>query len=118
MSKTVIESRREELDAILRSIEGVNKVYFQPPRSSKLEYPCILYELSGYSRMYANGVCYASWPEYDLTLIDHNPESMLQKRILDLSEDKDSNCYVQFNRFFTSDNLNHWSYKLTFTKVM
>ena len=117
MSKTVIESQRDYLDDILRSIDGVKKVYYQPPASIHLEYPCILYKLSGYNRMYANGVCYASWPEYEVTLIDHDPESILQKRMLDLGKDADSNCYVQFNRFFTSDNLNHWAYRLTFTKA-
>ncbi len=117
MSKTVIESQREELDTILRSIEGVRKVYYQPPESSKLEYPCIMYSHSGYSKRYANGYRYINWPEYEVTLIDYNPESMIHKQLMDLNTDKSSNCFVQFNRFFTADNLNHWSYRLTFTKI-
>jgi hypothetical protein len=116
MSKTVIELQREHLDDILRGIEGVDHVYYQPPTSMHLKYPCILYKLSGYDKRYANGGRYISWPEYDVTIIDYNPESILQKRFMDLGTDVDSNCYVQFNRFFTADNLNHWSYRLTFTK--
>ena len=38
--------QRSDFQTVLESIPGVEKVYFQPPESVKLVYPCILYEYS------------------------------------------------------------------------
>ena len=114
MSQNPIEDQRDILDEILRNIEGVKKVYFQPPDSMKLQYPCLIYELSGFTEENADNNTYLSFPRYTLTLIDRNPESILQKRVKDLKQ----GCYVSFDRFFTSDNMNHWVYNLIFSKAL
>jgi len=114
MCETKIEIQRELLQEILSSIPEVRKVYFQPPESRMLEYPCIIYELSDMSTLYSDNSRYLSFPEYTVTVIDKNPESIIQKRMMDLSSD----CHVDFNRFFTSDNLNHWVYTLVFSKAL
>lgn len=116
--ETQIQNQRKQLDDILRSIDGVKKVYYQPPESMQLKYPCIIYEPSGQNVMYANDSRYLTFMEYTLTLIDRDPESIIQKSILDLRKNADANCYVKFDRFFTADNLNHWTYRLAFTKGM
>lgn len=112
MSKTKIELQREALDDILRSIEGVKKIYNQPPSEHLLEYPCLIYTFSNYETLYSDDKRYLTWPSYMLTLIDKNPESAIQQSIMDLG----GPCFVRFNRFFTSDNLNHWVYEVTFTQ--
>lgn len=114
MFQTEIELQRELLHEILTNIEGVRKVYFQPPDSSQLVYPCIVYELNGFTNMYSDNSRYLTFPEYTITLIDKNPESIIQKHIMDLEGD----CHVTFDRFFTSDNLNHWTYSLAFSKAL
>lgn len=114
MSQNPIKKQRDYLHDILESIDGVKKVYFQPPESIKLKYPCIIYSLDGFDDNRADGKRYLTFPSYTLTLIDFDPESMIQKHIMDLSE----NCYVSFNRFYTSDNLNHWVYKVVFDKAL
>lgn len=112
MSQTKIEIQREMLQDILSSIEGVQKVYFQPPEKRMFEYPCIVYELNELNTMYSNNTRYLTFPKYTVTLIDKNPESPIQQLLLDLGQ----GCRVSFDRFFTLDGLNHWVYSLIFTK--
>lgn len=118
MALSEIQNQRLMLDNTLRSIEGVKKVYYQPPASIKLQYPCLMYEPSNPDTMYADDRRYLMFMGYTLTLIDTDPESIIQKHILDLNKNLDSNCFVKFDRFFTSDNLNHWTYSLTYTKAI
>lgn len=113
---TVIEDQRDELHRILSEIKGIVKVYYQPPSSEKLKYPCLIYGLEGYDTRYASNRRYLSMPRYQLTLIDYNPESIIHKHLLDLNNA--NGCYVKFNRYFTSDNLNHWAYDLYFSKKL
>lgn len=114
MSQTMIEQQRDFLHEILCNIDGVKEVYYQPPNNTMLVYPCLIYTMDYLDITYADGKRYLSFPQYTLTLIDYDPESIIQRHILDL----DADCHVSFNRFFTSDNLNHWVYKLVYTKAL
>lgn len=114
--KTEMEIQREALHDILCNIPGVSKVYYQPPASISLKYPCLLYDFSNYTTIYADNIRIYNWPEYTLTLVDKDPESIIHKRIMDLHGNQ--GCYVRFDRFYTADNLNHWSYNLVFTQKM
>lgn len=114
MSQKMIEKQRLKLHRILSSLEGVKKAYFQPPNGAKLVYPCVIYTQQRFDSSYANGNRYLTYPIYELLLIDFDPESSIQKEIMDLKD----GCYVSFNRHYTSDNLHHWAYELTFTKLL
>lgn len=96
---------RDELHEILCNILGSRNVYFQPPESLKLKYPCIVYERS-YIRMIRadNGIHKAS-NEYTVTIIDEDPDSEVPAKMLTLS-------YCRFDRHFVSDNLNHDVFRL------
>lgn len=108
-------NQREYIDTLLRSLTGVNKVYFQPPATVSLKYPCVIYTFSNYERWFADDKALFSWPEYEVTLIDRDPESEIHRQIMLLDQDSGNNCYVSFQRFYTADNLNHWSYRVTVT---
>lgn len=95
--------RRSELQEILESIIGVRKVYFQPPESVRLEYPCIIYTLQNVDTRYANDNPYRNMDAYSLMIIDRNPDSAIRFEVEKLP-------YTRFDRFFTSSNLNHWNY--------
>lgn len=114
MSQTKIEEQRELLDSKFREIPGIRKVYFQPPSSEKIEYPCIIYTLKDISTTYSDNTRYLSIPVYDVIMIDYNPESEIQRYMLDLGD----GCHVGFDRFYTSDNLNHWVYQIYFLKAL
>ena len=91
---------RIELDGILQSIPGVSKVYFPPPESVKLKYPCIIYERTDADTQFANNTPYHFTWAYEVTVIDPNPDSTIPAAVAALPMSR-------FGRHFTSDNLNH-----------
>lgn len=98
---------RIELQQILEEILGSRNVYFQPPESVKIKYPCIIYELSNEYVNSADDIDYTEYDIYSVTLIDKNPETKFRKPIRNLE-------HCSFDRFFISDGLNHYIYRLYF----
>jgi hypothetical protein len=98
---------RLNLQAKLVSILGSNNVYFQPPESIKLQYPCIIYKRDDTVVNHADDLPYMRRTRYLVTVIDRNPDSEIPSKIAALPM-----CI--FDRFYTADNLNHDIYKLFF----
>lgn len=92
--------RRLQLQETLVNILGSNNVYFQPPETIRLQYPCIIYERSNIDKQYADNRAYVSMVRYSLTLITRSPESNLVKAILELP-------YCTYDRYYAADTLNH-----------
>lgn len=87
----------EELCAILES----RSVYFQPPESIKMKYPCIVYSKTGMDQRNANDRLYKGTNRYEVTYIDQNPDSEVPDKILAHFQ------MCKFDRTFKSENLNH-----------
>lgn len=81
------------------------KVYFQPPESIKLTYPCIIYKFMGVSTLHADNIKYKNAKRYEVTLIDKNPDSAFYEALLELA-------YCSFDRTFVNDNLHHYVYTI------
>lgn len=96
---------RVDLQYKLEEILEKPNVYFQPPSSVKLRYRAIVYNLKDIAELHADDLAYQQHRAYELTLIDENPDSEYVAKILQLR-------YCSFDRFFTSDNLNHWVFTL------
>ena len=104
---------RADLDNVLSEIIakyiGTDRVsdhlFFQPPETVKLKYPCIIYNLSEMEHVFANNAPYASFNRYSVTVIDRNPDGRIKNEIFQLP-------LCSFSRFFTSDNLNHYVFEL------
>ena len=88
----------EELCRLL----GSRSVYFQPPSSVLMNYPCIKYSLSGIDSKPANDAKYNSINRYELIIIDHNSDSDIHVRILNHFQ------MCRFDRAYVADNLNHF----------
>jgi hypothetical protein len=97
--------KRLELHNILVNLISSERVYFQPPSSIKLIYPCIIYELDSINVTYADSIKYKNKKRYTITVIDQNPDSEIPNNILMLN-------YCSFDRHFISDNLNHYVFTL------
>lgn len=97
--------RRLELHQKLVNILGSNNVYFQPPATIKLQYPCIIYHRSKINKRHADNVMYNHNVQYSILLIGRNPESDIVTKILELP-------YCSYDRFFTADDLNHDAFTL------
>lgn len=97
--------RRMQLGETLRAILGSDEVYFQRPESKKMNYPAIVYALSGIPSVYANDGVYLSGRSYSVTIIDKDPDSPFVEKVAALPTSK-------FDRHYRADNLNHWVFTL------
>ena len=82
-----------------------SRVYFQPPPSLKMEYPCIIYKRSNRKDLFSNDRKYLSLKKYSVTVVDKNPDSEIPDKVLDLP-------YCAYNTSFAVDGLNHDVYTL------
>ena len=99
-------ARRLQLHNELLDILGSNNVYFQPPASMLLQYPCIVYKLASGLTEYADNKAFRFTRRYELTLIDPDPDSELIEKLVFAFP------AIQFDRSFIADNLNHYIYNL------
>ena len=84
----------------------LNNVYFQPPSNITMTYPCIVYNKTGKSRQSANDGVYFINQEYQIMVIDKNPDSDVADRI----EKHFQHCVI--SQYYTVDNLNHTTLNL------
>lgn len=99
--------RRLKLDAELKRImDGHGQVFFQPPPSYKLTYPCLIYELSGGQSSFAGNMPYRFIKRYSLTLIGRNPDTAMVTTLAT------SFPMITMDRAYTADNLYHYAYTL------
>ena len=75
---------RLELHEELCEILGSRNVYYQPPRSEQMKYPCIVYSKAGVDKHNANSKAYIKTNSYDGMVIDPDPDSVIADNILDL----------------------------------
>lgn len=93
---------RLDLQRELVDILGSKNVYFQPPESTKMSYPCIVFGLSSVDSTYSDDQTYINTRRYDVTVIDKNPDTTIWNDILNHFK------YCRFDRTYISDNLNHY----------
>ena len=96
------KQKRLELHEILVETLGSQNVYFQPPSTVKMKYPCIVYSRSevNYKTLFANGSIYSLRKAYKVTLIDPDPDSEITDKLVHLP-------YCFYERSFPAENLNH-----------
>jgi hypothetical protein len=99
--------QRLDLQALLVDILGTKNVYFQPPPTIQMEYPCIVYHRDYEQRNHADDIPYRRRWRYMVTVIDRDPDSPIPDKISQLP-------LCSYDRFYTADNLNHDVYKLFF----
>lgn len=70
-----------------------------------MHYPCIRYELTEMYPSYANDDIYILPRQYQIILIDEDPDSIFVDKIMRLP-------YCTFSRPYTADGLNHFVFYL------
>lgn len=98
---------RLELQAILEDILGSKYVYFQPPPTVKMSYPCIIYKRDDIDAKFADNGPYTHTNRYSVTVVDPDPDSKIPYKIACLPM-----CLM--DRHYTADNLNHDVFTLYF----
>ena len=97
--------RRVQLQTLLEEILGSRNVYFQPPESVSLIYPCIIYSRSNGLSKHADDIPYNFQTGYTVIIIDKNPDSVIPAKIAALP-------MCAFDRHYISNNLNHDVYTI------
>jgi len=97
---------RLELQEKLEEFLGRRNVYFQPPESVKLQYPCIIYSLNRIETKGANNKVYLMHKSYSVSIIDKNPDSEFPEKLLESFE-----CCAM-DTSYKIDNLYHYVFTL------
>lgn len=87
---------------------GADNVYFQPPESVKIVYPCVVYREGGESVRHADNKRYNAKRRYVVTFIDRDPDSRIPECF------SNRFIYSSLVNKFTLEGLNHWVYDLYF----
>lgn len=98
---------RSQLQTLLEGLIGNTNVYFQPPATVKMQYPCIVYHRDGADTKFADNRPYSIKKRYLVTVIDRNPDSVIPDKVAQLPLSTHS-------QFYTADNLNHDVFSLYF----
>ncbi len=99
--------QRADLQALLVGLLESDNVYFQPPPTIKMTYPCIVYKRDFALTFFSGNKPYKYGKRYQVMVIDSDPDSKIPDKIAELP-------MCVFDRFFTADNLNHDVFKLFF----
>lgn len=97
---------RLTLHAALVDFIGSDNVYFQPPESISLSYPCIIYARSDAVQFWSDNQLYALSLTYDVTIIDTDSDSGLAEKFASFPR-------ASFDRHYTADNLSHDNFKVS-----
>ena len=97
---------RVELHEELVKFLGSNNVYFRPPESKKINYPCIIYDVRAGDSQFADNRTYIFHRIYDVQIIHKEADTDLIERF----------AYTfpksKFDRSFKVNNLNHENFVL------
>lgn len=96
----MLEKIRASLQKELELICGAN-VYFQPPETLTLKYPCAIYQIADAPSVYADGIKYNQAIRFQITYVT-------KKAMDDAVEKMLRNPFFNFQRFFASAGLNHY----------
>jgi len=98
-------NRRIQFHEILVSLLGSENVYFQPPSTMKIKYPCIIYNRNTEFMRHADDGRYADRTCYMVYVIDPDPDSDIPEKVGYLP-------LASFDKHYTAENLNHDVYSV------
>lgn len=99
-------NRRLELHEKLLDLVGTKNVYFQPPASVQLSYPCVIYNIGTGDAKHADNGIYTYMNSYDLIFIYKKPNVDIIEKVLQALP----MCRV--TRTYIADNLNHYAFSV------
>lgn len=99
---------RLELQTRLESLLGSRNVYFQPPSSVTISYPCIIYTIGNGVAKRANNSLYNYTTNYQITIIYKQPKIEIIEKVLSTFQ------MSKLDRTYVSDNLYHYIFTIYF----
>ena len=102
------QARRLKLHEQLCEILGSRNVYYKPPESKKITYPCIVYHRAANRKFNADNKKYLSYDSYEVTFISKDPDSDIPDAI------EDGFSRIRRESRYTAEGLYHDPYYLYF----
>lgn len=99
-------NNRLELHERLKQLVGTDNVYFQPPASVKLSYPCVIYSIGNGEAKRADNIIYNYVNSYDLIFIYKKPNIEIIEQVLNALP------MCRMTRAYIADNLNHYAFSV------
>lgn len=93
-------SRRLQLHSSLVALLGSENVYFQPPATLQMQYPCIVYERDAASANHADNMPYTVVQGYQVTYISRMPDDDVVDKLMVYPSSR-------YQRHFATSGLNH-----------
>lgn len=100
-------AQRQDLQTLLETLMGHNRVYFQAPTNVLLEYPCVIYQVDDIHTDHADNLPYRHKIRYQITVIFSDPDDFSHLKVGSLPSAK-------FDRQFKVDGLYHFVYSIHF----
>lgn len=91
----------------LENLANTQNVYFEPPESFKMIYPCIRFSLDGFDNTLANDDIFIQKRVYEIVVIDRHVKSDIVDRL-------SSTLGFRFIRKYTAENLHHTIFRLSY----
>lgn len=101
-------ARRLELDQLLRTTPGIEKVYFQQTENLQLVYPCLVYARDTARTQHADNRPYRFTQRYQIMIIDRVPDNDETREFIE------SLPMCIFVRSYVADKLHHTIYNIYF----
>lgn len=98
---------RLDLQALLESVLGSSNVYFQPPHTFSMVYPCIVYSRSDIDAKHADNDPYILTTKYSVSYISRHPDDAIPMELAKLQTAK-------FTKSYPADGLNHTVFTIHF----
>ena len=110
MAQRLTLTRKVELITEALKHIGISNVYFEPPQSIKLKYPCAVFKRGVISSRHAGNIIYKIDDSFDLTYIRLDPDDDMTHDILNIFRQ------IRHTRTFVADGLHHDQYKLYYNQ--
>ena len=96
---------KPDIQEFFETLLGTRNVYFRPPPSVRMNYPCIRYDIKNITGLRADDTLYTKFKSYEVTLIDPNIKSEFVDKIVVLP-------HCRFDRWYATDGLNNFVFTL------
>ena len=96
---------RLELQKLLETLLGNKNVYYQPPASLSMSYPCVVYSRDRIDKDNADDTAYRITKRYELIVISKTPDLAVIDKLLELP-------YCSYDRHYVADGLHHDTFTL------
>lgn len=88
-----------------QTVDAGGKVYFQPPATKSMTYPCIRYSPERIDGDNADNGTYLTHNGYNVIYISRDPDSPVPEKLRMLPMSR-------FVRYYSHDNLHHWVFTI------